>query len=113
MNAATTMNPIPFDDLGPPSFTLPQPRSILGQKYWKSQQQASTVTGKYLRPMCEVVSGSASMLDHRLPHRHTLVRASMRTLTHFVAPDDGSQDAIALFVRPRFSQPDGRFKQYG
>ncbi|KAJ4419796.1 hypothetical protein N0V82_004731 [Gnomoniopsis sp. IMI 355080] len=44
------------DDLIP--VVISQTRSILGQKYWKSQQQSSTVTGKYLRPMCEVVSVS-------------------------------------------------------
>lgn len=36
-------------------------RPILGQKYWKAQQQTSTVTGKYLRPMCEIVAVSAGM----------------------------------------------------
>lgn len=48
------------DDLVP--GTISQTRSILGQKYWKSQQQSSTVTGKYLRPMCEVVSVSAGTI---------------------------------------------------
>lgn len=40
-------------------------RPILGQKYWKAQQQTSTVTGKYLRPMCEIVAVSAGMSTTR------------------------------------------------
>lgn len=54
------------DELVP--LNAPVTRSILGQKYWKSQQQSSTVTGKYLRPMCEVVAVSAGMLPH-IDHR--------------------------------------------
>lgn len=39
----------------------PQDREILLSTYWKGQQLSSSVTGKYLGPMCEAITGSTGL----------------------------------------------------
>ncbi|KUI58053.1 hypothetical protein VP1G_05392 [Cytospora mali] len=45
----------PSSEVLPPDCMLPG-RRLLGPRYWKSQQQSSCVTGKYMGPMCEAIS---------------------------------------------------------
>ncbi|KAI3392034.1 hypothetical protein diail_6330 [Diaporthe ilicicola] len=56
VQSSVTAPKFPLEDAGNNGVSPDQ--GILAPRYWKSQQQSSSVTGKYLGPMCEAIPWS-------------------------------------------------------
>jgi hypothetical protein len=63
--SAELVQPSNVSHNGPPSGSetnaIPLDQGVLAAKYWGSQQVSTSVTGKYLGPMCEAIPGPTGL----------------------------------------------------